>query len=327
MADSPSPTVAAVIAAYQAEKWIADAIDSILGQTSPPDEVIVVDDGSTDGTARELAKFGNRVRVIRRENGGCPAAFNTAFAAVRCDFVAMCGADDIWEPGKLELQRAAIAAHPEVDFFCGHAVMTGLIEGDHTRPPGVGVLDSDALRDELFAEGCVINAPSIVIRRAVFERLGPFIENFGADDYEYWFRALRAGSRFYYEPRPLVSWRQHGENLSWKTAWMDECSYKVLRTYEGDVEDRRVRARGFAPIFFRAGRRQVDDGEAGRARRSFARSLRYWRGQSPTHSARALAWIAVLSLPASARAGLGAKLVKLKRAFGTLLGNRRALRA
>jgi glycosyltransferase involved in cell wall biosynthesis len=327
MAPNPPATISAVVAAYQAEKWIGDALDSILGQTSPPDEVIVVDDGSTDGTARELARFGDRIRVIRRENGGCPAAFNTAFAAARCDFVAMCGADDTWEPRKLELQRAAIAAHPEVDFFCGHAVMTGLIEGDHTRPPGVGVLDSDALRDELFAAGCVINAPSIVIRRATFERLGPFIENFGADDYEYWFRALAAGSRFYYEPRPLVSWRQHGENLSWKTAWMDECSYEVLRRYEGEVADRRVRARGFAPLFFRAGRRQVDGGEASAARRSFARSLRYWRGQGAVQSARALAWIAVLSLPAAVRDGLGPRLVKLKRALDGLLGARRPVRA
>jgi glycosyltransferase involved in cell wall biosynthesis len=327
MAPTSPVTISAVVAAYQAEKWIADALDSILGQTSPPDEVIVVDDGSTDGTARRLAGFGDRIRVIRRENGGCPAAFNTAFAAARCDFVAMCGADDTWEPHKLELQRAAIAANPDVDFFCGHAVMTGLIEGDHTRPPGIGVLDSDALRDELFTEGCVINAPSIVIRRETFERLGPFIENFGADDFEYWFRALRAGARFYYEPRPLVSWRQHGENLSWKTAWMDECSYKVLRSYEGEVSDRRVRARGFAPIFFRAGRRQVDDGEAREARRSFSRSLRYRQGQSATQNVRAFAWIAVLSLPAGMRDGLGARLVRLKRALDHLLGARRPLRA
>jgi glycosyltransferase involved in cell wall biosynthesis len=327
MADSPAPTVTAVVAAYQAEKWIADAIDSILSQTAPPDEVIVVDDGSTDGTARELAGFGDRIRVIRRENGGCPAAFNTAFAAASGDFVAMCGADDTWDPRKLESQRAAIAAHPEVDFFCGHAVMTGLIEGDHTRPPGVGVLDSEALRDELFAAGCVINAPSIVIRRSTFERLGPFIENFGADDYEYWFRALRAGSRFYYEPRPLVRWRQHGDNLSWQTAWMDECSLKVLRAYEGDLSSARVRARGFAPIFFRAGRRQVDDGTAAGARRDFARSLRYWRGQSLGQSLRALAWIAVLCLPAGAREGLGRGLVKVKRAIDTLVGAHRPLRA
>jgi hypothetical protein len=239
----------------------------------------------------------------------------------------MCGADDIWEPEKLALQRAAIASHPEADLFCGHAVMTGLIEGDHTRPPGVGVLDNDALRDELFAEGCVINAPSIVIRRELFERLGPFVEDFGADDYEYWFRCLRAGARFYYEPRPLVRWRQHGDNLSWKSAWMDECSYKVMRTYEDEVTSRRVRARGYAPLFFRTGRRQVDAGEAKAARASFASSLRYWRGQGAVQSARALAWIVVLTLPRAIRNVLAGALVKVKRSVDGLLGNRPPVRA
>jgi glycosyltransferase involved in cell wall biosynthesis len=327
MRETRQATISAVVAAYQAEEWIAEAIDSILGQTSPPDEVVVVDDGSTDGTAGQLAKFGDRIRVIRRENGGCPAAFNTAFAAARSDFVAMCGADDIWEPEKLALQRAAIASHPEADLFSGHAVMTGLIEGDHTRPPGVGVLDNDDLRDELFAEGCVINAPSIVIRRELFDRLGPFVEDFGADDYEYWFRCLRAGARFYYEPRPLVRWRQHGDNLSWKSAWMDECSYKVMRTYEGEVTSRRVRARGYAPLFFRTGRRQVDAGEAKAARASFASSLRYWRGQGAVQSARALAWIVVLTLPGTIRDALAGTLVKLKRSVEGLLGNRKPARA
>lgn len=323
----PRASISAVVAAYQAEEWIAEAIDSILGQTSPPDEVIVVDDGSTDGTARELARFGERIRVIRRENGGCPAAFNTAFAAANSEFVAMCGADDIWEPDKLKMQRAAITAHSEADLFCGHAVMTGLIEGDHSRPPGVGLLDSGALRDELFAEGCVINAPSIVIRRALFESLGPFIENFGADDYEYWFRCLRAGARFYYEPRPLVRWRQHGNNLSWRSAWMDECSYQVLTVYQSEITSHRIRAKGFAPLFFRTARRQVDAGDAKAARKSFARSLRYWRGQGVSQSARALAWIGVLSLPPRIQGVLAKSLVKIKRSIDSLLGTRQPLRA
>jgi hypothetical protein len=108
---------------------------------------------------------------------------------------------------------------------------------------------------------------------------------------------------------------------------MDECSYEVLRSYEGEVSDRRVRALGFAPLFFRVARRQVDAGEARAARRSFARSLRYWRGQGAVQSARALAWIVVLSLPATLRDALAAALVKLKRTIGGLLGARQPLRA
>jgi glycosyltransferase involved in cell wall biosynthesis len=327
MDTQPQPTISAVVAAYQAEEWIAEALESILGQTSPPDEVIVVNDGSTDGTARELARFGDRIKVIERANGGCPAAFNTAFAAARYDFVAMCGADDIWEPRKLEWQRAAIASHPEVDLLCGHAIMTGLIEGEHHRPPGSGLLEGDALRNSLFAEGCVICAPSVVIRRATFERLGDFVEDFGADDYEYWFRCLRAGASFYYEPRPVLKWRHHGGNLTSKSTWMDECSYKVLKTYEDDVSDPRVRADGLGPSLFRLARHRVDAGETRRARREFLDSLRYWRGLGLTDALRAAAWIGVLSLPPRTRDRIGTGMVKMSRAVDSRLGIRQPLRA
>ncbi len=168
------------------------------------------------------------------------------------DFVALCGADDIWEPHKLEWQLETIRAHPQVDVLCGHAVLFGRTEGEYSRPPGVGVLDSAALKDALYRQCCVC-APSVVIRRSLFERLGPFIENFGADDHEYWFRCLRAGASFYYDPRPLLSWRQHENNLTGRTAWMDECGDQVRRMYEADVSDRAI-----ADDLFRIGRRLVE---------------------------------------------------------------------
>ena len=205
-----------------------------------------------------------------RENGGCPAAFNTAFAEASGDFVALCGADDIWEPRKLEWQLEAIRAHPQVDLLCGHAVLFGRSEGEYSRPPGVGVLDSGALKDALYRQ-CCICAPSVVIRRSLFERLGPFIENFGADDHEYWFRCLRAGASFYYDPRPLLSWRQHENNLTGRTAWMDECGDQVRRMYEADVSDRAI------------ARRPLQDRQAPGGRRAPARGA---QGVSPVAAAR-----------------------------------------
>jgi glycosyltransferase involved in cell wall biosynthesis len=307
--EQPKPSISAVVAAYQAEDWIAEALESILSQTLPPDEVIVVDDGSTDGTARELERFAGRIRVIRRPNGGCPAAFNTAFAAARGEFVAMCGADDIWEPRKLEWQTEAIQAHPEADVFCGHAMVIGRIEAEHSRPPGAGMLDSGALRDALFKE-CCVSAPSVLIRRSLFERLGPFVERFGADDWEYWFRCLRAGARFYYDPRVLLSWRQHGGNLSAQTAWMDECARQVRRWYAADVSDRAL-----ADDLFRSGRSLVDEGRTREARRAFRRSLRLAARNPARADARALMWVAILSLPAGARERSGRALTGASRAL------------
>lgn len=314
-------SVTAVVAAYQAEEFISAALESILGQTRPPDEVIVVDDGSTDGTAAELARFAGRIRVIRQPNRGCPAAFNTAFREARGDFVAMCGADDLWDPQKLQWQMEAIRAHPQADVFFGHALVVGLIQCEHVRPPGTGLLESSKFREALFRQNCVC-APSIVIRRSLFERLGPFVEDFGADDYEYWFRCLRAGAKFYYDPRPLMRWRQHGGNLSRQMRWMDECACEVRMRYRDDVADRALVRRSLASSFFKIGRALVDENRPREARSAFCQSLRFARGARPSANFRSLLWAMLLGLPTSPREHLGQGLVRTSRTIEHLRGRR-----
>lgn len=302
-----TPSISAVVAAYNAEEWIGSAIESILGQTCPPDEVVVVDDGSTDRTPEILRTFGGAIRVIRRTNGGCPAAFNTAFRAARCDYVAMCAADDIWEPDKLAWQVETLAVHPQVDVLFGDAMIFGLTEGRYAPPPEQGLLDSSKLRDALYKENFIC-APTIMIRRALFERLGPFVEDFGADDYEYWMRCLRAGAKFFYDPRVLVRYRRHEGNLSSRLLWMQRCSHDVHRWYADLIEDRSLVEETLASDLFKIGRSLVDEGEAQAARANFRASLRY------RPAARALAWIAVLSLPSRMRRATARRSVALSRA-------------
>jgi glycosyltransferase involved in cell wall biosynthesis len=303
-----SATVTAVVAAYNAERWIGEAVAAILGQTRPPDEVVVVDDGSTDGTARELARFGDAIRVVSRTNGGCPAAFNTAIAHASGDYVALCGADDIWEPSKLEWQMDAIAADPGLDVLFGDACVFGLQEGQYARPPGSGRLDSAALLRELYRVN-IICAPSVVIRRSLFARLGPFVERFGADDYEYWLRCLRDGAVFHYDARILLRYRRHENNLSSKLPWMRQCSHDVHRWYQDLIEDGDVVRAVLAADLFGIARDLVDEGRRGEARGAFRRSGRY----RPTLSA--AAWVAVLALPSGLSQTTGSALVKLRRAI------------
>ena len=101
---------------------------------------------------------------------------------------------------------------------------------------GLGVLDGARLRDALYREN-IICAPSIVIRRSLFEKLGPFVEDFGADDLEYWMRCLRDGAVFHYDPRVLLRYRRHDSNLSSRLLWMAECSHDVHRWYAADIAD------------------------------------------------------------------------------------------
>src|SRR5262245_39118970 len=115
------PTVSVIVAVYNGERFIADALRSILAQTAPADEVIVIDDGSTDGTGAVVARFPD-VRCLRREaNGGQASALNWGVASARGAYLAFLDADDVWEPDKLARQLAAFAADPALDVVYGHA--------------------------------------------------------------------------------------------------------------------------------------------------------------------------------------------------------------
>jgi glycosyltransferase involved in cell wall biosynthesis len=301
-----SPSFTAVIAAYQSERWIAAAVDSVLAQTRAAAQIIVVDDGSTDGTAAVLERYGDAIEVIRRPNGGCPAAFNTAFSRATGDYVALCGSDDIWEPDKLERQAEAVIAHPDVDLLFGDARLFGLADGTYALPPGTGVLDARRLRSALYRLNFVC-APTVAIRRELFERLGGFVERFGADDYEYWMRCLRAGATFYFDPAVLVRYRRHEGNLSSNLSWMQRCLYDVHRWYADDIEDPALVHGVLASDLFRIGRFLVDEHRYAEARGAFRASLGHGRG------ARAVIWALLLGLPPGVHVHAARGLVRVKR--------------
>jgi glycosyltransferase involved in cell wall biosynthesis len=313
------PSISAVLAAYQAEDFIGEAIDSILAQTRPPDEIVVVDDGSTDATARILESYGDRIRLIRQENRGYPMAMNRAIQEASGDFVAPCGADDLWEPRKLEWQAEALAQHTGVGVLFGHAVFFGFVEGDHVRPTGTGVLDGQALLEDLLVCN-PINMPSAVIRRELLGQLGWFTDGFVADDFEFFFRCLRADVAFYYEPRTLVRYRRHEHNITRNIAEMHE-AWHLVRLWNTDrIADRRLLARTMATDLFTIGRAHLDEGHPIQARRAIRSSLRYAGGNTIYTYARGLAWLAILSLPAGARERAAQALPWLRDAIHDLRG-------
>jgi glycosyltransferase involved in cell wall biosynthesis len=325
MSTETGPSISAVIAAYQAEEWIAEAIDSILGQTRPPSEVVVVDDGSTDRTAVILQSYGDRVRLLRQGNAGYPMAMNRAIRESVGAFVAPCGADDLWEPPKLEWQAEALARHPEIGVMFGHAVFFGSgireTERDHVRPTGSGLLDSQTLCRDLFRTN-PINMPSALIDRRLFGRLGWFTDRFLADDFEFFFRCLRAGVDFYYEPRTLVRYRRHDDNITKNRSEVLEATHLVRSRNRDLLADERLAAEAMTEDLFRIGRAHVDEGNSAQARNAIRRSLRYPRGNTVYSTARALVWIAILSLPSGRRASVAGALLRLRAAIRRLPGVR-----
>jgi glycosyltransferase involved in cell wall biosynthesis len=318
MTNKAIPSITVAIAAYQAERFIGETLESILSQTHPPDEVLVVDDGSTDGTARELDRFGERIRVLRRPNGGCAAAFNTAFQEARCDYVAECGADDIWEPHKLERQIHALVEHPEIDIIFSAARVFGNREGRWGIPSpeetGAGILDRHAFGRIIFKENPVCPSTTLT-RRSLYEQLGPFIErdHIATEDYEYWIRALCAGAVFYYDPEMLVRYRRHESNASSDHLAMREADLLVHRWYADKIGDRSLARAGLARSYFIVGRLLRNQNRVREARTAFAASIRH------KPSLRALAWLLVLSVPERHRHTLANRVIAIKRSVPEIL--------
>ena len=112
--------ISVIIAVYNGEPYIGEAIESVLAQTLPADELIVVDDGSTDATPQTVQRFGDAVRYERRSRAGFAAGRNSGVELSAGDYLAFLDADDRFVPGKLELQLEALRADPALDAVFGH---------------------------------------------------------------------------------------------------------------------------------------------------------------------------------------------------------------
>jgi hypothetical protein len=212
------PTVTALVAAYDAEDFIAEALGSALGQDYPPDllDIVVVDDGSTDATAAVVEdvarRAGGRIRLVRQANGGNVAATHGALPHLRGELTAILDADDVWPAEKLRRQVAALKS--------SHA---GLVYGDMTVIDARGeLLQESWLAGETPPEGrCfgallpgnLVTGSSILVRTAVLRAVTPIPPDIGWTD---WWLGLRvaqvSGLAYLAEPRAL--YRYHGANLN-----------------------------------------------------------------------------------------------------------------
>jgi glycosyltransferase involved in cell wall biosynthesis len=207
------PAVSVVIPAHDYGPYLAEAIDSALGQTLPPFEIIVVDDGSTDETPQVLAQYGERIRAFRTENGGAAAARNFGAAQARGAFVAFLDADDVWRAEKLELQIARCASDPSIGFV--HCAVEFFGDDKAASRPLLEGLEGWIARDLVRLRQSVVAGPgsSILMPLAVFREAGGFDPNLRVS--EDWDLCLRVALRYRvaYVPKALVRYRAHGRGL------------------------------------------------------------------------------------------------------------------
>jgi hypothetical protein len=184
------PTVSAVIPAYNAERFLSRAIRSALAQDPLPDEILVVDDGSTDGSAAIARGFGSPVRCIQQANAGASAARNRGIAEARGELVAFLDSDDEWLPHHLGRAVRVLARHPELGWYSDDYRFEPPLPGERPGPGAEAVVD-DAYLPDFFAASRRWEAETsaMVIRRAVFGAVGCFDTSLvTAEDRDLWFR-------------------------------------------------------------------------------------------------------------------------------------------
>jgi glycosyltransferase involved in cell wall biosynthesis len=218
--------VTVIIPAFNQGAYLAHAIRSVLGQTYPEFEVVVVDDGSTDHTASVAQEFTDpRIRFIQQANRGLPAARNTGIAASRGAFLTFLDSDDIFLPEKIAVLAAELQRHPRAGLAAGQAIP---IDEDG-RPIGKtfdGGLPEDGSRLLL---GNPLHVGSVLLRRSWQEVVGGFDETLRSyEDWDLWLRLAREGCPMRWVPSPVSLYRFHPSQMTRDGSQMTCANFAVL---------------------------------------------------------------------------------------------------
>ena len=256
-------TVSVVIPNYNYGRFIGEAVESVLAQTYPIAEIVVVDSESTDETLEVLRKYADRVRVIVQENLGVCAARNRGVAETNGEFIAFLDADDRWLPQKIEKQMAKFAGDEEIGL-----VHCGMREIDSETDQTLGLLldgGEGSIADNLLLwQSPAVIGPggTTVVRRVVFEEVGGFDTDLVVgEDWDFCYRTARR-CRVGFVREPLVDYRSHGTNAHHNVAEMERGMRRMLEkaftTDDASVLKLRNRAYGnfhrtLAGSYFQAG--------------------------------------------------------------------------
>jgi glycosyltransferase involved in cell wall biosynthesis len=205
-----NPTVSVLLPVYNAERYLAEAVESILAQSLDDFELIAVDDDSSDRSPQILRRFAEkdpRVRVVRHENRGLVASLNEMIAMARGEFLARMDADDVSLPGRLALQVAYLRDHPDV-VAVGGAV--DLIDwAGRFLAEGHPAMDHEEIQEMALTGRCALNHPSVTMRRDAVVAVGGYCEEMDhLEDLDLWLRLGEVG-RVVSLPDVVLKYRVH----------------------------------------------------------------------------------------------------------------------
>ena len=204
------PTVSVIIHTYNNEKFIAETVASVLNQTYKDYEIIVVDDGSVDGTRDVLMPYMQKIRYHYKENGGIASAKNAGIGLSQAEFVAFLDHDDLWVPDKLQLQMEHFNENPQIGLV--YAKYTSFRDGKELRTkPEKGY--SGWIFKELLSKS-FIQTSTVVVKRECLDAVGPYDETFSlGDEYDMFLRIARKFQCGFVD-KGLTRYRVHDTNAS-----------------------------------------------------------------------------------------------------------------
>jgi glycosyltransferase involved in cell wall biosynthesis len=212
--------VSVIMPVYNGERFLAEAIESVLAQGHRPLEAIVVDDGSTDSTAQVASRFPEGVRYVYQPNSGPPAARNRGLKMAQGSFIGFLDADDLWTEGKLELQLALLDGNPSVEVVIGLKQIVRI----------VGLQGGRHQSEKLSEADVNLNLGTSLFRRSAFETVGFFDEALQhCDDWDWYMRARETGVSMARHQDVTLIYRRHEDNITNRVEVGHHYALKMLK--------------------------------------------------------------------------------------------------
>lgn len=226
------PLISCIIPAYNEEQLLGEAIDSVLVQTYRPIEVIVVDDGSTDGTAKIVKSYRDKINYLWQANSGPGAARNLGISTAKGAYLAFLDADDLWHPEKLAAQIARFRDRPGLD-MCLTRVK-----------PFMTRISPEIQRDILEEDPVIVITPymtsSTLVGRSLVDRVGPFnLDLRLGEDTDWFLRVSNSGGVIEIVPQVLAYKRFHDSNLTGDSNIVSQD--ELLGRVKKSLDERRTR--------------------------------------------------------------------------------------
>jgi glycosyltransferase involved in cell wall biosynthesis len=253
--------VTAAIPTYNRAKLLPDALESVFAQTRPPDEVLVVDDGSTDETQELLGRYGDRIRVVRQANGGRSAARNRAVTEARGELLSFLDSDDRWLPDKLERQVPVLEGDARIGMVHGHV---DLIDGEGDPLPEETArhhaMFSAAHRNGVsyagYAFDCRCFSSALTARVEALRSVGLYDPALLLDDYDVYLRLALDWTIVFAEGPAVALYRHHEGQMTTYELTMGQIQtaekhLELLRRRD-DVRDASLARRNFELMLARS---------------------------------------------------------------------------